>query len=205
MPNDEGLRQCKCGKYVLVKDMVEVDTADTSELPYMDRVPDEQLPECIKLAASEELEVAARLGYWRHLNHPYRERYRTHRDAEEATTKAAWETANPDRRNWWDKLRGRKAPIYCRPPGSPFTYPVFEATDEQRQNMLRLSEILQVWDDASRKGHTMELAELYREQGRFDEAELVIQSLDERDIGVTSNLITRLIKERQPAPMRYMM
>ena len=205
MPNDEGLRQCKCGKYVLVKDMVEVDTADTSELPYMDRVPDEKLPECIKLAASEELEVAARLGYWRHLNHPYRERYRTHRDAEEATTKAAWETANPDRRNWWDKLRGRKAPIYCRPPGSPFTYPVFEATDEQRQNMLRLSEILQVWDDASRKGHTMELAELYREQGCFDEAERVILTLDEREVGVTSNLITRLIKERQPAPMRYMM
>lgn len=205
MPNDEGLRQCKCGKYVLVKDMVEVDTADTSELPYMDRVPDEQLPECIKRAASEELEVAARLGYWRYLNHPYRERYRQHRVAEEAATRAAWEAANPDSRNWWDKLRGRKAPIYCRPPGSPFTYPVFEATDEQRQNMLRLSEILQVWDDASRKGHTMELAELYREQGRFDEAELVIQSLDERDVGVTSNLITRLIKERQPAPMRYMM
>ena len=205
MPNDEGLRQCKCGKYVLVKDMVEVDTADTSELPYMDRVPDEQLPECIKRAASEELEVAARLGYWRYLNHPYRERYRQHRDAEEAATREAWEAANPDSRNWWDKLRGRKAPSYSKPPGSPFTYPVFAAKDEQRQNMQRLSEILQEWGTASRQGYAMELAELYREQGRFDEAELVIQSLDERDVGVTSNLISRLIKEKQTAPMRYMM
>lgn len=51
----------------------------------------------------------------------------------------------------------------------------------------------------------MELAELYREQRRFDESLQVIQTLDERDVGVTSNLITRLIKERQPAPMRYMM
>lgn len=46
---------------------------------------------------------------------------------------------------------------------------------------------------------------LYREQGRFDEAERLIQTLDERDVGVTSNLITRLIKEKQPTPMRYMM
>ena len=205
MPNDEGLRQCKCGQYALVREMLAVESADSSELPYMDRVSDEHLPECIIKAASEEVEVAARLGYWRHLNHPYRERYRQHRDAEEATTKATWETANPDRRNWWDKLRGRKAPIYSRPLGSPFTYPVFEATDEQIQNMQRLSEILQPLGAASRQGGTMELAELYREQGRFDEAERVIQTLDEREIGVTSNLITRLIKEKQSALMRYMM
>lgn len=205
MPNDEGLRRCKCGQYLLVRDMVAVETADSSELPYMDRVPDEHLPECIAKAASEEVEVAARLGYWRYLNHPYRERYRQHRDAEEATTKATWETANPDRRNWWDKLRGRKAPSYSRPPGSSFTYPAFEASEEQLQNMQHLSEILREWGGETRRGHTMELAELYREQRRFDESLQVIQTLDERDVGVTSNLITRLIKERQPAPMRYMM
>ena len=185
--------------------MVAVETADSSELPYMDRVPDENLPECIAKAASEEVEVAARLGYWRYLNHPYRERYRQHRDAEEAVTKAAWEAANPDRRNWWDKLRGRQAPNYSRPPGSLFTYPVFEASEEQLQNMQRLSEILREWGGKSRQGHTMELAELYREQRRVDDSLQVIQTLDERDVGVTSNLITRLIKERQPAPMRYMM
>lgn len=205
MPNDEGLRHCKCGRYVLMKDLVQIETAETSDLPHIEYVPDELLHDCIAKAESEDMEVAARLEYWRHLNHPYRQKYRQHREAEEAATKASWEAANPDRRTWWDRLLRRKAPSYSRPPGSPFTYPVFEATDEQRQNMLRLSEILQVWDDASRKGHTMELAELYREQGRYDEAERVILTLDEREVGVTSNLITRLIKERQPAPMRYMM
>ena len=205
MPNDEGLRQCKCGQYVLVRDMVAVDTADTSELPYMVHVPDEQLPECIAQAGSGEIEVAARLGYWRYLNHPYRQRYRQHRDMEETATREAWEVANPDRRTRWDKYRGRKAPSYRRPPGSPFTYPVFEAADKQRQNMQRLSEILRESDTISRQGRPMELAELYREQGRFDEAEQVILTLDEREVGVTSHLITRLIREKQPAPMRYRM
>lgn len=205
MPNDEGLRRCKCGQYVLMKDMVEVDTADTSDLPYMDHVRDEQLPECIAQAGSDEIEVAARLGYWRYLNHPYRQRYRQHRDMEETATREAWEVANPDRRTRWDKYRGRKAPSYRRPPGSPFTYPVFEAADKQRQNMQRLSEILRESDTISRQGRPMELAELYREQGRFDEAEQVILTLDEREVGVTSHLITRLIREKQPAPMRYRM
>ena len=205
MPNDEGLRRCKCGQYILVRDMVAIDTADSSELPYMDHVPDELLPECIAKATSKEVEVAARLGYWRYLNHPYRDRYRQHRDAEEAVTKAAWEAANPDRRNWWGKLRGRQAPSYSRPPGSPFTYPAFEASEEQLQNMQSLSEILREWVAASRQGYTMELAELYREQARFDESLQVIQTLDEQEVGVTSNLIMRLINERQPALMRYMM
>ena len=102
-------------------------------------------------------------------------------------------------------MRGRKSPVYSRPPGSPFTYPVFEATDEQRQNMQRLSEILQEWGTAPRQGYTMELAELYREQGRFDEAETVTRSLDADQVGVTEKLISNLIKKRQSAPIRYRM
>ena len=205
MPNDEGIRRCTCGQFVLLKDMVAVDAADSSELPYMDRVPDELLPECISKAASEEMEVAARLGYWRHLNHEYRQAYRQHRDAEEATTKAAWEAANPDRRTWWDKLRRQKPPSYSRPVDSPFTYPAFEATDAQLENMKLLSAILQKWGFALRPGYTMELAELYREQGRLDESQKVILTLDQLDVGVTSNLIGKLIKEKQSAPMRYRM
>lgn len=205
MPNDEGVRRCQCGQFVLLKELVEIETAETSELPRIDHVPAELLPECIAQASSEDLELAARLGYWRHLNHPYRERYRQHREAEEAATKAAWEVANPDRRTWWDKFRGREAPSYRRPPGSPFTYPVFEPTDEQLQNMKQLSQILFEWRSTGRGGYSLDLAELYREQGRFDEAEHVILTIDGRDVDVTSKLITRLIKEQQTAPMRYMM
>jgi len=206
MPNDEGLRRCNCGRYVLVKNLVEIETAESSDLPRMDHVPEEQLPGCIAKADAEDLEVAARLGYWHFLNHPYRELYRQHRDAEEAATKAAWLAANPDRRTWWDKFKGRKAPSYSRPAGSPFTQPVFEPTAEQRENMVRLSELLLAWDAAApRPRYPLERAELYRELGRFDEAEKLLHTLGESWVGVTSQLIANLSKQRQSAPTRYMM
>jgi len=212
-PNDEGLRRCKCGQFVLIRNMVPVAKTEASDagedepndLPYMDRVPDELLPECIAKANSEEMEVAARLGYWRHLNHEYRERYRQHRDAEEAATKAAWEAANPDQRTWWDRFLRRKPPEYRRPPNSLFTYPGFAPTEEQLQNMKRLSKILSDWWKDSRRRHGIELVDLYREQGRFDEAELVISSMEIKTDDVTGQLISKLIKERQTAPMRYRM
>lgn len=205
MPNDEGLRRCKCGQFVLVKDMVAVATEESVDVPYMEHVPDELLSECIAKASSEEMEVAARLGYWRYLNHEYRERYRQHRDAEEAATEKAWISANPDRRTWWDKLLRRKPPEYTRSPNSPFTFPPFEPSADQLQNMQRLSDILLDWSEAFPKGHAIELAELYREQGRFDEAETVIRSLDSDQVGVTEKLISNLIKKRQSAPIRYRM
>ncbi|APW48647.1 hypothetical protein RA876_19485 (plasmid) [Rhodoferax antarcticus] len=189
----------------MLKDMVEVDAAESSELPYMDRVPDALLPECIASASSEKMEVAARLGYWRHLNHEYRERYRQHRDSEEAAIKAAWEVANPDRRTWWDKFLRREPTKYSRPTNSPLTCPAFVPTEEQIQNMTRLSEILIEREDVSRKGYVIELADLYRELGRFDEAEAMILTIDVDQVGVTSQLITTLIKEKQAAPMRYRM
>lgn len=205
MPNDEGLRRCKCGRFLLIKHTVEVDTAETSDLPHMDHVADEALGECIAKADSAELEIAARLLLWRSLNHPYREQYRKHRDAEEVATKAAWEAANPDRRTWWDRLRGRKAPVYRRPEHSPFTCPAFEPSPEQMQNMQRLTQLLISDATTSGYGHRLELAELYREQSRFDDAKQMIRSIAERDVNVTSKLISSLIKERQPAPTRYRM
>lgn len=205
MPNDEGLRRCQCGQFVLLKNMIDVEAADASDLPRIGHVPGAMLSECIANATSEDMELAARLEYWRYLNHPYRERYCQHRDAEEAATKAAWEKDNPDRRTWWDKLRGRTAPVYVRPPGSPFTYPEFEATEEQLQNMQRLGAILQERRQETNSQRTLEIAELYREQGQFEEAESEIQTLigDQQESQV--KLIARLIEERQTAPIRYRM
>ncbi len=205
MPNDEGLRRCKCGRFLLIKDTVEVDTAETSDLPHLDHVADEALGECIANADSVELEIAARLSLWRHLNHPYREQYRQHRDAEEDATKAAWEAANPDRRTWWDRLRVRKAPVYRRRENSPFTCPAFEPSPEQLQNMQRLTQLLISDATTAGYGHRLKLAELYREQSQFDDAKQMIRSIAERDVDVTSKLISSLIKERQSAPTRYRM
>jgi hypothetical protein len=59
--------------------------------------------------------------------------------------------------------------------------------------------------ETSRKGYVIDLVDLYREQGRFDEAELLISSMEIETDDVTGQLISKMIKERQSAPMRYRM
>jgi len=46
MPNDEGRRQSQCGRFVLTKDLGELETADTSNVPRIGHVPSELQPEC---------------------------------------------------------------------------------------------------------------------------------------------------------------
>lgn len=205
MPNDAGLRRCLCSRFVRLAEMTEVGSAEVSDLPTMDHVQGPFLPECIDQARDQVMEVAARLSYWRYLNHPYRDMYRKHRDKGEADTKTRWEAEQPDTRSWWRKLRGRKSLEYLRPPNSPFTYPLFNPTPEQLNNMARLCEIFLTWDREDFFGYRIDLAELYREQGRFEEAEHEIASLDEAQDGVTVQLIKRLINQRETAPMRYRM
>ena len=98
MPNDEGLRHCKCGRFVLMKDLVEVETAESSNLPHIDYVTDVLLPQCIAASDREDVEVAARLGYWR-LNHPYRQKCTGSTEKQKRLPPAAWQAANPDHQN----------------------------------------------------------------------------------------------------------
>ncbi len=205
MPNDEGLRRCACGQFFLLGDMkaVEHDSdAEGKDLPITIVVPSEQLPECLSGPVRVEVEVAARLGYWRHLNHDYRSAYVEHRDLEEAATKAAWIAKNPDRRTWWDRLLRRAAHSYRRPKGSPFTYPPYEPTPEQLANMERLCELLQP-SGAALCEPTIELAELYRERGCFGEARAALQAMAPEDLGTKGRLIASLIEEKERAPMRH--
>ena len=204
MPNDEGLRRCTCGQFFLLKDTkaIEDGVADGEDLPRTMGVQDEQLPGCFNSPVSAEVEVAARLGYWRYLNHDYRSAYVEHRDAEEAATRAAWLAQNPDRRTWWDHLLRRPVPRYSRPEGSPFTFPPYEPTSEQLANMERLCQLFQQSGPESHV-HTIELAELYREQGLFDEGRAALQGMDPKHLDTTGQLIARLIEEKERAPMRY--
>lgn len=204
MPNDVGLCRCKCGRLVLSRDLVEIMTVEASDLPRIDRVPEEAFADCLDEAEGEVIEAAVRLGYWRYLNHPFRQKYREHRDAAEANARAAWAAANPDRRSLWDKLRGRKQLGYSGPHSSPFTCPAFEPSDLQCRNMKRLTEILVSQGTGLPYGHDpFTLAELLREQGRFDEAQSIISTVDDGDDDVTVQVISTLIKERQQAPVRY--
>ncbi len=208
MPNDAGLRHCRCGRFLVLDDLVEISTAPESELPFIDRVADEGLGACLAQPQPEPVELAARRQLWWNLNHPYRQRYREHRDREEAATQAAWEAANPDRRSWWDRLLRRGPPSSSRTPASPFTCPPFEPSGEQPGNLRRLAEMLgtgaeQAGSFAEEAASALELAELYREQGRFEEAEAALGGLDAEEAGTVGKLLADLIRERLAAPVRY--
>jgi len=200
MPNDQGLRRCTCGKFFLQRDLVEIAQVDQSDLPFAPRVLPADLPLAIAQANSPALELAARTDYWLELNHAYRDLYRAHRDAEDAATQAAWEAANPDRRNFWQRWRNsERRPQYRPSPDRPLTFPVFEATQEQRENMqalLRLTEPLG-------PGYEYERVELHRELGQFDAAALALRAAKESDSPTMYKLSTELIAEGRAAPVRY--
>ena len=52
MPNDEGLRHCRCGRFLHISELICLETVESSDLPAMDRVPGILLPKCIAEAHS---------------------------------------------------------------------------------------------------------------------------------------------------------
>ena len=142
------------------------------------------------------------LDYWQHLNHDFREHYRAHRETEESVMQASWETVNPDQRTWWQRYRkAKRIPTYVPSPKRPITYPAFEPTETQCENMNSLLDLMTCADYPN--AYTFEVAELYRELGRFAEAKAAITQYPEHDIGVREKLLERLINEGQSAPVRY--
>lgn len=163
---------------------------------------------CMEQAQAVPVELAARRQLWWHLNQPYRLIYREHREREEAAAQAAWEAANPDHRSWWDRLLRREPPRYRRTADSPFTCPPLEPSSEQLANLQRLAEVLRSGAEptsglAAASNFALELAELYREQGRFGEAEAALSGVDAREAGSVGRLMADLIRERLTAPVRY--
>jgi len=201
MPSGNELRKCKCGNFFLLNELHEITQNDATEAPYPKRLASEELPEAIAKARTPIIEQAARQEYWVYLNHPYRESYRTHRDAEEAFTKAAWEADNPDTRNWWQRFRKVPSPRYTPQQSSPFTCPPFEPAHEQRENMAAIIDLMQNQDRPDR----VILAELHRELGNFSEAECELELLSDGDRSSASRVISELVNEMQSAPIRFRM
>jgi hypothetical protein len=71
--------------------------------------------------------------------------------------------------------------------------------------MERLSELVAARHPASPPRYALELAELYREQRRFEEAAFVMESINGDDTDFARKLITDMISEKDAAPMRYRM
>jgi len=205
MPNETGLRQCACGIFVKLKDMIDVRIDAKSELPRMEHIPGQLWQDCIKQAKDADMEILARIAYWRFANHEYRDKYRAHRDAEEEESKKIWNVLQNQTNKWWKKLLRIPPPEYRRSSNSPFTYPPFEPTIAQVENMTILSDMLLEIQKKEPGRYVTTLAELYRELGRFEEAKAQILSIPENEIGTTSKLLSDLIDEKETALIRYRM
>jgi hypothetical protein len=205
MPNETGLRQCACGIFVKLKDMIDVRIDAKSDLPRMEHIPGQLLQDCIKQAKDTDMEILARIAYWRFANHEYRDKYRAHRDAEEEESKKIWNVLQNQTNKWWKKLLRIPPPEYRRSSNSPFTYPPFEPTIAQVENMTILSDMLLEIQKKEPGRYVTTLAELYRELGRFEEAKAQILSIPENEIGTTSKLLSDLIDEKETALIRYRM
>ncbi len=193
MPNDHGLRQCKCGIFFLQKDLVEIDQVQESELPSPARVAPSTLPIAIQQASNEKIEAAARLDYWHHLNHQYRNSYRLHREAEEQEARDQWEADNPDTRSLWQKIRkAKRIPEYTISVDRHITFPPFTPSGEQEENMRRLLELLLA--SSNRSWYSYEIVELNRELGRFTEASKALEQTNRDEESMLHGLLTKLIK-----------
>lgn len=202
MPDGHGLRQCKCGNVYLLRELLTISEDDTADAPCPTFVKPEDLPNVIAQARNAEIELAARLDYRQHLNHPYRDRYRAHREAEEAETQRIWEAANPDQRTWWQRFRKvKRNPAYQLSPDRPITYPTFKPSGQQRENMQCLLRLLSSKDLPMR--YAFEIAELHRELGEFDEAALTLSTIKMEDEGVAGQLLAQLVQAGVTAPVRY--
>lgn len=211
MPNDSGLRKCQCGQYFLQSEAIRLEMPAGNDREFAPHVHPSDLKHAIDTATSEKLELAARRDYWIYLNDAYRKKYCAHREAEDVQTDVNWENerkqANPDDRSvvkkLIDKLRRTKPKLPPSNQNRPFTFPAFEPTTDQVQNMERLIDLLLDSTERLHVEYPIELAELYRELGKFDIAIKLINGLKDEDQDNLSQLIMELSNEKTTAPIRY--
>ena len=211
MPNDGGMRKCKCGKYFLLIDCTTTGL-DAGENPNFPQPGHEsELPYAIQTASSKSVELAARRTYWMYLNDSYREKYKSHREAEDAQTElmwaSEWNKENPDKRSvtrkFFDILLRRKSPSAPSAKDKPFTFPDFEPTEIQTENMLRLVELVTSQPEKYSKDYPVELAELFRELGMFNESISLLQNISSENHDELTGLILKMASEKHTAPIRY--
>ncbi|MBF6631204.1 MAG: hypothetical protein ITG01_08665 [Comamonas sp.] len=205
MPNETGLRRCQCGQFLLMHDTEFLGLVESAEnLTHLPCPKAHELDEYLTASPKAALEIAARTELWWHHNHPYRQSYRDHRNAEEQASRQAWEAAQPDQRTWWDKFRGKAAPQYQRPSNAPFTIPPFEPTSEQLSNMTKLCVLLEQEASEFASSKALMLAELYREQSLWQQAQDWLDKVSpEEQQHQPFGLMQKMLHRQTAAPMRY--
>jgi hypothetical protein len=189
-------------------DTISLEIEAGPEVPEAKDVNPADLPKIIANASSPRLEVMARRNYWRHLNDDYRDQYRAHRAVEDATANT-----------WWRRLyraslttlqRASRKLLVTKPkpaaqPKRPFTVPTYNPTAEQLDNMKRLLTLVLDGAEESFKIDWLEVAELYRERGDFEQAQDALSRCNDDQQGVTWSVISNLVDARSIGPVRFRM
>ena len=212
MPGGGGLRKCKCGQFYLLREATALGLEAGPETAHTQFVDTADLVDAIR-ASSPTVELVARREYWKHLNDPYRELYRAHRQAEDNAAKekwdAEWHAAKPDTRpvlrRFLDRVLRKKPAVPPPMDIRSFSVPPYQPSDLQIRNMKRLLELILEKTHEPYGPDMLEVAELYRELGRFEEAQDALKKCPADDIGVPEKLMESLIRESQSAPIRYRM
>ena len=197
---------CRCGTAFLLLDAIPLDIEAGPETPEAEDVNPVDLPKVIANAFSPRLEVMARRNYWRYLNDDYREQYRALRAAEDAITNTWWRRAHRASLAALQlasrKLLGSKAKPDVRTK-RPFTVPPYNPTAAQLDNMTRLLTLILDGAEKSFKIDWSEVAELFREQGLFAQAQDALSRCTEDHQRVTRGVIQRLVDDRSVGLVRY--
>jgi len=216
MPNDHGLRACRCGQFFVLDELQDLGLTDQREVPLTARVAALDLTRAIAQATSLQVLRAARLDHWLELNHPYRVRYRAHRQSEMAAQAqrqpmppARPSPAAPPPISLRSIPTGRPklevvSPAPPSPPAAPesITCPPFSPSNELLDNMRALLSL-----DEAQSGvlHPLQKAELCRELGDFAQADKALQRVSVAERHGLFQVLTALVQQRQNAPMRYRM
>ena len=212
MPGGGGLRKCKCGEVYLLRQAIRLELDAEPDTPRTQRLEAADLPHAVN-SPNKAVELAARREYWIELNHEYRDQYRAHREAEDKASQAKWEAdwhiANPDQRSAFKKGSDwflRRKPV-APPPiaDKPFSVPPYQPTQLQLENMTRLLDLLLEKVHEPYGPDMLEVAEIYRELGRFDEAKEALNQCPEDDRGTSDKVVAEMIDKAVTAPVRYRM
>ena len=199
MANDTGLRQCICGKFILESQVTQIGVKEKSELPFLSHVPSEELVNCLEKIEDTNVEIAARIAFWWHLNEPYKEAYRAHQGTpkNKPYKKGFFALFNPSKTE-----AKRKSIELISHEDKNIKIPNFNLRDEQRTNMQRLYYLIKTIKSDSNKLYLKTvMAELLREQGFFNETLKLLSETGHRNHML--ELIYHMATCNESAPIRY--
>jgi hypothetical protein len=212
MPGGGGLRKCKCGQVYLLWETIKLGFDAEPNTPRTQHLEAADLPHAINFP-NKAVELAARREYWMYLNHEYRDLYRAHREAEDKASQAKWEAdwhaANPDQRSAFKK--GSDWFLRHKPSGPPamvdksFSVPPYKPTQLQLENMKRMLELVLEGGNEPYGPDMLEVAEIYRELVRFDDAAEALRHCPEDDRGTPNQVMEQMLAKAVSAPVRYRM